>query len=114
MWGFPKIRGTVLGGPNTKDYSILGSLILGNYHVAWKALLDHPPCSLGLVACVFAGSLLGTRCWSLGWMFVWGLYCSGAVEWSGRSPFTGSLCIAGVLLILTVACDMLHDFNLEV
>ena len=26
IWGFPKIGGTVLGDPNTKDYRILGSL----------------------------------------------------------------------------------------
>ena len=32
-WGFPKIRGTFLGGPIKKDYSILGPLILGNYHL---------------------------------------------------------------------------------
>ena len=33
--GFPKIRGTLFGGPYSKDYSImgfiLGSPILGNY-----------------------------------------------------------------------------------
>ena len=38
--GFTKIRGTILGGPNSKDYSILGSilgpLILGNYHMGLK------------------------------------------------------------------------------
>ena len=37
IWGFPKIRGTILGGPYNKDYSIwgsiLGPLILGNYHL---------------------------------------------------------------------------------
>ena len=37
MWGFPKIIGTLFGGPYNKDYNILGSilgtLILGNYHV---------------------------------------------------------------------------------
>ena len=26
-WGFPKIKGTFLGGPNSKDYSILGVYI---------------------------------------------------------------------------------------
>ena len=35
--GFPKIRGTFLGVPIHKDYSILGSILgspyLGNYHV---------------------------------------------------------------------------------
>ena len=31
MWGFPKIRGTSYGGPDNKDYSILGS-ILGSPH----------------------------------------------------------------------------------
>ena len=29
IWGFPKIRGTFIGGPHNKDYSILG-LILGS------------------------------------------------------------------------------------
>ena len=37
IWGFPKIRGSNLGCPHNKDYSILGSipgsLILGNYHI---------------------------------------------------------------------------------
>ena len=36
-WGFPKLRGTLFGGPHNKDYSILGSIlgstILGNYHL---------------------------------------------------------------------------------
>ena len=27
MWGFPKIRGTLIGGPHNKDYSILGSIL---------------------------------------------------------------------------------------
>ena len=31
IWGFPKIRGTLSGGPYNKDYSILGS-ILGSPH----------------------------------------------------------------------------------
>ena len=26
IWGFPKIRGTLFGGPHNKDYSILGSI----------------------------------------------------------------------------------------
>ena len=26
-WGFPEIRGTLFGGPNNKDYSILGSIL---------------------------------------------------------------------------------------
>ena len=26
-WGFPKIRGTLIGGPRNKDYSILGSIL---------------------------------------------------------------------------------------
>ena len=39
---FPKIRGTLFGGPNNKDYSILGvyiggPLILGNYHFELSA-----------------------------------------------------------------------------
>ena len=25
--GFPKIRGTLIGGPHNKDYSILGSIL---------------------------------------------------------------------------------------
>ena len=36
-WGLPKIRGTFLGGPYNKHYSImgfiLGSPILGNYQM---------------------------------------------------------------------------------
>ena len=27
MWGFPTSRGTFLGGPHNKDYSILGSIL---------------------------------------------------------------------------------------
>ena len=30
-WGFPKIMGTFLGGPNKKDYSILGSILGSPY-----------------------------------------------------------------------------------
>ena len=46
IWGFLKIRGTFLGGPHNKDYSILGS-ILGypyfgklpfQYRVIWQAM----------------------------------------------------------------------------
>ena len=31
MWGFPKIRGTLLGGPHIKDYSILGFIMGSPY-----------------------------------------------------------------------------------
>ena len=31
IWGFPKIRGTFLGGPCRKDYSILGSTLGSPY-----------------------------------------------------------------------------------
>ena len=31
VWGFPKIRGTFLEGPNNKDYSILGSILGSPY-----------------------------------------------------------------------------------
>ena len=27
VWGFPKIWGTLIGGPHNKDYSILGSIL---------------------------------------------------------------------------------------
>ena len=27
IWEFPQIRGTFSGGPNNKDYSILGSIL---------------------------------------------------------------------------------------
>ena len=27
IWVFPKIRGTLFGGPHNKDYSILGSIL---------------------------------------------------------------------------------------
>ena len=27
IWGFPKTRGTIWGGPHNKDYSILGSIL---------------------------------------------------------------------------------------
>ena len=37
IWGFPKLRGTFLRGPHSKDYRILGSIlgppILGNHLV---------------------------------------------------------------------------------
>ena len=45
IWGFPKISGTLFGGPHNKDYSILGS-ILGSpyfgklpYRTCYKILL---------------------------------------------------------------------------
>ena len=31
IWGFPKIRGYLFGGPNNKDYSILGSILGSPY-----------------------------------------------------------------------------------
>ena len=31
IWGFPKIRGSFFGGPNNKDYSILGSILGFHY-----------------------------------------------------------------------------------
>ena len=31
IWGFPKIRGTLFGGPHNKDYSILGSILGSPY-----------------------------------------------------------------------------------
>ena len=31
MWGFPKISGTIFGGPNNKDCSILGSILGSPY-----------------------------------------------------------------------------------
>ena len=31
IWGFPKITGTILGGPYNKDYSILGSILGSPY-----------------------------------------------------------------------------------
>ena len=31
IWGFPKIRGTILGGSDNKDYSILGSMLGSHY-----------------------------------------------------------------------------------
>ena len=36
IWQFSKIRGTIFRGPNNKDSSILGPLILGNYHLKRK------------------------------------------------------------------------------
>ena len=27
MWGFPKTRGSFLGGPDYKDYTFLGSML---------------------------------------------------------------------------------------
>ena len=43
IWGFPKIRATFLRGPHNKDYdilvgSILGTTILGNYHMGTSIL----------------------------------------------------------------------------
>ena len=31
IWGFPKIRRTFFGGPNIKDYNILGSILRSPY-----------------------------------------------------------------------------------
>ena len=31
IWGFPKIRGNLFGGPYNKDYSILGSILGSPY-----------------------------------------------------------------------------------
>ena len=36
IWGFPKVRGALIGVPHNKDYSKLGSILgspyKGNYH----------------------------------------------------------------------------------
>ena len=51
IWGLPKIRGTRFGGPNIKDYCILGSdlgpPILGNYHIDILCITD-PVCYITL------------------------------------------------------------------
>ena len=49
IWGFPKIRGYLFGGPYNKDYSILVStLILGNYHLGLRVChVAHGCYSLG-------------------------------------------------------------------
>ena len=43
MWGFPKIRGTLLGVPYNKDYSILGSILgspyLGKLPCRWAHIV---------------------------------------------------------------------------
>ena len=31
IWRFPKIRGTLFGGPHSKDYNILGSILESPY-----------------------------------------------------------------------------------
>ena len=31
IWGFPRIRGTIFGGPNYKDYNILGYILGSPY-----------------------------------------------------------------------------------
>ena len=58
IWGFPKFRGTLFGGPhnnnNSKDHSILGSIlgfpILGNYNIGFRTqgqpYLGHVPVDL--------------------------------------------------------------------
>ena len=40
IWGFPKIRGTLFGGPYNKDYSILGS-IFGETTISSMAACGH-------------------------------------------------------------------------
>ena len=42
---FPRMRGTILGGPNNKDYSIFGVCIgvplsLGKYHIATRSVVS--------------------------------------------------------------------------
>ena len=54
-WGFPQIRGTLLGGPHNKDYSVLVSilgfpyfgklpniLVEGNHSINLGPLKHHP------------------------------------------------------------------------
>ena len=52
IWGFPKIRDTILGIPMKKDYSILGSIlgffILGNYHIYIYIYIIGPWASIDL------------------------------------------------------------------
>ena len=48
IWGFPKIRGTFVGGPYNKDYSILVSILGSPYfgklpfRVGVEVFLDRP------------------------------------------------------------------------
>ena len=45
VWGFAIIRGTFLGGPSSKDYSILGSILgslyFGKLPFRKEEMLDH-------------------------------------------------------------------------
>ena len=47
VMGFPKVRGTFLGGAHNKDYSILGSILgypnLGNYLISSSKTARHDP-----------------------------------------------------------------------
>ena len=68
-WGFPKIRGTILGGPHNKDYNILGSIywgppILGNYQITSLKLQQQPnhdrvrgPRGLVVIVCASATAI---------------------------------------------------------
>ena len=44
IWGFPKIKGTLFGGPNNKDYNILGSILGSPYFgkLPFRVYLDPP------------------------------------------------------------------------
>ena len=41
IWGFPKIRGYLFGGPIKKDYSILGSILGSPYFGKLPSLHPH-------------------------------------------------------------------------
>ena len=58
IWGFPKIRGTLFGGPYNKGYSILGSILGSPYFGKLPYAARVPP---SVVAGLFG--LVGLACW---------------------------------------------------
>ena len=49
IWGVPKIRGTFLGGPYNKDYSILGSRLGSPYFGRLPYLRTLAPTTIPLI-----------------------------------------------------------------
>ena len=66
--GFRETRGTLLGGPHNKDYSILGSMLeppqIGKLPYVYMHIYTH--------LCVFIGFRLYVRAWGI-WVHVYGV-----------------------------------------
>ena len=67
--GFPKIKGYHFGGPYSKDYCILGSILVSHYFGKQPYNIQTYPCKGGLGSCfprqLYPAPVLGYIVWYL-------------------------------------------------